>query len=465
MTDGAPQSVTDPSRDAGTASDAPAPPAASSAPTRPTAPQTSDDRGHRDLRVVILNQYYWPDVASTGHLLHELANDLARREVQVSVLTGRPSYGPRETWQPAPLRERTGGVDVARMITTRFSKDNILGRVLNSITFLAPLTLRVLLRPNRDEVFLYTTNPPYLGIIGALVSRLRKHPYVVLLHDSYPHIAVLIGKLGSGGLVERIWHRLNRSIYQRAEQTIVLCDRAKDLVCREYDVDPDTVHVIPNWADGTKLFPIDKAASPFAREHDLLDTFTVLYSGNLGLYYEFETILRAAELLKDEPFRLVLVGAGGKKEWIRREIERRGLTNTLLLPYQPFETLNQSLNACDASLVTIDRGVEGISFPSKLYSSLAVGKPILALSEASSELRDIVDRDRVGRWFELGDAEAVAAACRELMADPEGCREMGANARRLFEERYNLEAAGSAYARVLDLAAPASPASTGSAGA
>lgn len=464
MTDGPPQPVTDPTPDA-------------AAPVPAAPPPAEPD--HRDLRVVILNQYYWPDVASTGHLLHELANDLARREVAVSVLTGRPSYGPRETWQPAPLRERTGGVDVARMITTRFSKDNILGRVLNSITFLAPLTMRVLLRPNRDEVFLYTTNPPYLGIIGALVSRLRKHRYVVLLHDSYPHIAVLIGKLGSGGMVERIWHRLNRSIYQRAEQTIVLCDRAKDLVCREYDVDPGTVHVIPNWADGTKLFPIDKAKSPFAREHELLDVFTVLYSGNLGLYYEFETILKAAELLKDEPFRLVLVGAGGKKEWIRREIEQRGLSNTLLLPYQPFETLNQSLNACDASLVTIDRGVEGISFPSKLYSSLAVGKPILALSEDSSELRDIVDRDQVGRWFELGDAEGVAAACRELMADPERCRTMGANARRLFEQRYNLEAAGSAYARVLAMAAPdapdtpgapasareAAPASTGSAGA
>ncbi len=417
------------------------------------SPRTDNERA--ELRVVILNQYYWPDVASTGHLLHELANDLARRGVRVSVLTARPSYGPPETWQPAPRRERTGGVDVARMITTRFSKDNILGRVLNSITFLAPLTLRVLLRPDRDEVFLYTTNPPYLGIIGALVSRLRKHPYVVLLHDSYPHIAVLIGKLRHGGLVERLWHRLNRSIYHRAEQTIVLCDRAKDLVCREYDVDPSTVHVIPNWADGTKLFPIDKAESAFAREHGLVEPFTVMYSGNLGLYYEFETILRAAELLRDDPFRLVLVGAGGKKDWIRREIERRGLDNTLLLPYQPFETLNESLNACDASLVTIDRGVEGISFPSKLYSSLAVGKPILALSEATSELRDIVDRDRVGRWFELGDTEGVAAACRELMRDPEGCRVMGENARQLFEQRYNIEAAGAAYASVLRAAAPA----------
>lgn len=419
------------------------------------SPQSPEVPDGDDLRVVILNQYYWPDVASTGHLLHELAGDLAGRGVEVSVVTARPSYGPRETWQPVKLRDRSGGVDVTRMITTRFRKDNILGRILNSITFLAPLTLRVLFRRRRGEVFLYTTNPPYLGIIGALVSRLRRHSYVVLLHDSYPQIAVLIGKLRTGGILERLWHRLNRSIYNRAEQTIVLCDRAKDLVCDTYDVDPSTVHVIPNWADGSKLFPIEKADSPFARDNDLVEPFTVLYSGNLGLYYEFETILGAAEMLRDEPFRLVLVGSGGKKDWIAGEIERRGLQdNTLLLPYQPFETLNESLNACDASLVTIAHGVEGISFPSKLYSSLAVGKPILALSETRSELRTIVDEHHVGRWFELGDAQGVADAIRDMMRDTPACREMGRNARELFERRYTREAAGEAYAAVLRSAAP-----------
>ncbi|MHC5024712.1 MAG: hypothetical protein ACYTGG_12540, partial [Planctomycetota bacterium] len=103
-----------------------------------SSPPPSND----DLRVVILNQYYVPDVASTGHLLHELAEDLASRGVQVSVITSRPSYGPRETWQPCARREFTNGVDITRLITTRLSKDNLFGRMLNSVTFLASLTLR-----------------------------------------------------------------------------------------------------------------------------------------------------------------------------------------------------------------------------------------------------------------------------------------------------------------------------------
>lgn len=410
------------------------------------ADRTTEQPGQQ---VVILNQYYWPDVASTGHLLHELAEDLAKRGVQVRVITCRPSYGPRETWRPCPRREFTNGVDVTRMITTRFSKDNLAGRVINSITFLAPLMLRVLFRRSRGAVYLYTTNPPYLGVIGALVSVFRRHRYVVLLHDSYPQMAVWVGKIRAKGLIERVWHWLNRRIYARAEQTIVLCEAAKRLVCDEYGVDPDRVHVIPNWADGTKLFPKPKADLDFAREHGLVDTFTVLYSGNLGLYYEFETILAAADRLRDENFRLVLIGAGGKREWLASQIRKLDLPNVSLLPYQPFETLNDSLNSCDASLVTIDRGIEGISFPSKLYSSLAVGKPILALSEDGSELQDIVRKRKVGHWFEIGDVDGLVESIRDMMKNPERCAEEGRNARELFEQRYTIDASGQRYAEVM----------------
>ena len=420
----------------------------------PATDDASTPEATKPLRVVILNQYYAPDVASTGHLLHELAEDLARRGIAVSVLTSRPSYGPRETWQPCPRREFTNGVDVTRMITTRFSKDNLAGRMLNSLTFLAPLMARVLLRRRRGEVFLYTTNPPYLGIIGALVSMLRKHPYVVLLHDSYPHLAVWVGKIRARGLIERVWHRLNRIIYARARETIVLCDAARDLVCNEYGVEPDRVHVIPNWADGAKLHPIPKSESSIAREHGLVEPFTVLYSGNLGLYYEFETILDAAELHKDSNFRLVLTGSGGKRDWIAEQIRKRGLENTLLLPYQPFDRLNESLNACDASLVTIASGIEGISFPSKLYSSLAVGRPILALSEDPSDLKTIVEQERVGHWFRLGDAEGVARCIEHMMAHHQENEELGRNARALFERRFTIDASGTAYAGVLRRAAP-----------
>jgi len=409
------------------------------------------------VKVVILNQYYAPDVASTGHLLHELANDLALHGNEVQVITCRPSYGPPESWQPCPKRERTAeGVRVFRMRSTRFSKDRIVGRLINSVTFLVPLFLRVLLRKRRGEVFLYTTNPPYLGIVGTVVSFFRPHPYVLLLHDAYPQLAVWVGKIRKSGIIDRFWHFINGIMYRRARQTIVLCDAAKELVCNTYGVDPSLVHVIPNWADGEFLTPIEKKSSPFAVRNDLVEPFTVLYSGNLGLYYEFDTILNAATILRNENFKLVFIGAGGVRGHIEQQIKERQLDNTLLLPHQPFDTLNQSLNACDASLVTIAKGIEGISFPSKLYSSLAVGKPILAISERYSSLKSIIERNDAGRWIELGDPDGLVKAIRNMMQDAHGTSRMGKAARDLFNRDYTLQSSASKYSTVLSKASPES---------
>lgn len=404
--------------------------------------------------IVILNQYYVPDVASTGHLLHELAVTLAREGVNVSVLTARPSYGPPETWQPCPYREIINGVLIRRMWTTRLNKDRLSGRALNYLTFIGQLAMRVLLFSDPQKVYLYTTNPPFLGVIGGIVSLFRKHTYVMLLHDSYPHLAVWVGTIKKGGLIERVWHSANKLAYRRASQTIVLCQAAKKLVCDEYGIDPARVHVIPNWADKTKLQPVPKHETEFAKNNGVLNNFTALYSGNLGLYYEFETIVDACQALQGDAFKMIFVGSGGRKQWIADQIKARSLTNASMLPYQPFERLNDSLNACDANFVTIAKGIEGISFPSKLYSTLAVGKPILALSEPHSELRRIVEDNGVGLWFELGDTDGLVAGIRRLMAEPDTAAEMGHQARALFEREYTRKIAGHRYADVFRLADP-----------
>jgi glycosyltransferase involved in cell wall biosynthesis len=403
---------------------------------------------------VILNQYYVPDVASTGHLLAELAHEAAQCGRRVSVITSFPSYGPPETWQPCEGREVRDGVAVWRMKTTRFRKDSLVGRASNSVTFLVPLGIRMLLARSRGRIFMYTSNPPFLGIIGGVVSLFRRHDYIVLLHDSYPHLAVLVGKIRSGSLMERAWHSMNRLFYRRARQTIVLCDRAKDLVVREYGVSPDRVQVIHNWADPKVLRPIPKGDCAFARQHGYDQKFTLLYSGNLGLYYEFDTMLEAASRLRDDPgFRLVFVGAGGKKSYIERRVAELGLPNVDVHQYQPFESLNDSLNSCDASMVTIAKGVEGISFPSKFYSSLAVGKPVLALSEPGSELRRMVADSGSGLWSPIGDVDALLSNISAIRGDPTRAAAMGRAAREAMERHYTIHAATREYLRVVDLAA------------
>lgn len=408
----------------------------------------------RPTRVVILNQYYVPDVASTGHLLHELAVELANLGFEVEVLTGRPSYGPPDTWQDCPLKEVVDGVKIRRLKVARFDKNNLAGRAFNYLTFVVPMILSVLFTSRKDTVYLYTTNPPFLGAIGWFVSLFRRHHYVTLLHDAHPQLGVWVGTFKEGSLIERVWMALNRRKYKRTKEAIVLCSAAKKLVAETYPISPEHIHVIPNWADGEDLYPKKKKDSEIAQEQGFVDDFILLYSGNMGLYYDFETVLGAAKLLEGEPFKLVLVGGGGKKSQIEEHIKANNMTNVVMLPYQPFEKLNDSLNACDASLVTIAEGIEGISFPSKLYTSLAVGKAIVALSEDWSELREIVEGTECGIWSALGDSEGLAAKLRELIHDKEKTAAMGASARQVFDEGYTRQVCAAKYAEVLKLADP-----------
>jgi len=412
------------------------------------SPKTSDA-----AELVILNQYYHPDVASTGHLLHELAIETAKLNRRVSVVTCFPSYGPRATWVACAKEETVDGVRIHRMRTTRFSKDRLLGRLCNAFTFLGPLLVRQAFASNRNRVSMYTSNPTFLGLIGGIVNFVRRHRYIILLHDSYPHLAVRCGKIRSGGLTERIWHAVNRLMYQRASETIVLCEMAKELIVKQYGISPDRVHVIHNWADPNAIKPIPKDVTVFAKNEGLIQPFTLLYSGNLGLYYEFESLLDVAHRFRDDPnFQLVFIGAGGRRSWIVAEIARRSLKNVQMHAYQPFETLNDSLNACDISLVTIAKGIEGISFPSKLYSSLAVGKPVLAISESGSELRRLVEGAGAGVWHSLGDIDGIAASVRRLREDPALCARMGVAARASFDKNFTAIESTKRYLDVVDSA-------------
>jgi glycosyltransferase involved in cell wall biosynthesis len=408
-------------------------------------------------RVVLVNQYCVPDVASTGHLIHILAHELHQNHgFEVEVLTTQPSYGDKDSWTKLPAVMVEDGVTFKRVWVPRLSKNILAGRAIKDLTFLIQLGFRSVFGKQRGTVYVYTTAPPYGAFVGAIAKLLRRQTYCTLLYDSYPHLGVRVGTFKEGGLITRVWHWVNRRMYNGARRKIVLCKAASKLLQDNYSVDEREIVQIPNWADGDKIYPVDKSETDFAKSNDLVEPFTVLYSGNMGLYYEFETILKVAELLKDEPFRLVLVGGGGKKPWCEQQVAERNLTNTVVLPYQPFETLNDSLNACDASLVTIAEGIEGISFPSKLYTSLATGKAIIAVSEDQSELRDIVIDNDCGIWSALGDAEGLCEQIRAMMNDPDRTKTMGDNARTLFERDYTRQTCAAQYASVIREAGEAS---------
>jgi glycosyltransferase involved in cell wall biosynthesis len=223
----------------------------------------------------------------------------------------------------------------------------------------------------------------------------------------------------------------------------------KDRVVAKCPEIKDKISVIHNWADPNQIVPIAKHQNWFAKAFNLVDTFTVLYSGNMGRCHDMETILAAAKLLKDQPIQFVFIGNGAKREGFRAQASQLGLHNCQFLPYQDKQNLPYSLTACDLSLVSVSPGMEGLVAPSKLYAALAAGRPLAIICEPHSYLRAMLQESGCGEAFSNGDAEGLAAFIRRLAADSPLTKQMGQAGRRYLQSNFTPDLIAQQYSQVL----------------
>jgi glycosyltransferase involved in cell wall biosynthesis len=286
---------------------------------------------------------------------------------------------------------------------------------------------------------LLTTAPPFLPVVGYLLSRVCRIRYVCLLYDLYPDIATELGVITKRHWITKLWNHLNCLTWKNAAAIIVLSDTMKERILNKQPGIEHKITTIPSWADPRQIVPLPKQDNWFAREHDLVEPFTVLYSGNMGRCHDMETLFDAIILLRDSSIRFVFIGSGDKrKQFIARTVEL-GLTNCVFLPYQSRENLPFSLTACDVSIVSISEGMEGLVAPSKLYSALASGRPIVSICEAHSYLNDIFAQANCGTTVRNGDSAGLAAYLERLSQDPQLTRQLGESGRQYCLKNYTPE--------------------------
>ena len=396
-------------------------------------------------RIRILSQYFHPDIATTGQLLTELAAGLVESGFEVDVITAMPTY---DASIPAPRRETFRSIRIARLPSTRLSKNTTLGKVLNSFTILCSMAFRLLFERNTAPLCI-VSNPPFLPVVGVLLRRFRAVPFVVIIHDVYPDIAVELGYLSAGGVIRRMWDFLNRLVLRSASQVVVLGNSMNEVVrekLRDAGASPEKVVVIHNWADGDFIRPLSRADNPFRKKHGLDDRFIVMYSGNLGLFHDLECLIESARLLRETNCLFLFIGDGGQKPRLEAMSRDAALSNVIFLPYQPRSILPASLTAADLSIVTLERGIEGLAMPSKLYTILASGTPVQAFCDEKSDVSDIIREADCGFALRQGDAEGVVRNIRYLMNRPEEVDRLGRNGRRYFEGRFTFRHALERYA-------------------
>ena len=350
-----------------------------------------------------------------------LADTLGQRH-QVTVLAGRPSYNPTKRHQWYLFRKMIkGGVVIERVGSTAYSRQRMRGRLSNYLSYLGLAVQRALTID--ADIVISMTDPPVAGIAGALISSLRRKPFLYSIQDLHPDMALAAGLLKSGLLVNT-WERLHRWTLRRARRIVVLGEDMRDRVIAK-GVEPERITVVRHGSTLQEAFI--SPDHPIAQKIRCGFPFVVLHAGNLGFYGAWETLIEAARLLNQEGVGFIFVGNGSAKPFI--EALASSCSQVRFLPFSPTGDVPYVLAAGDIHVVTVRRGLEGMVVPSKLYPILAAGRPVLAVAPEESDIARIVSRSGCGLVADPDDVYSVLAAIRNFLQDREELDKMSERAR------------------------------------
>ncbi|MFA6548427.1 MAG: glycosyltransferase family 4 protein, partial [Candidatus Margulisiibacteriota bacterium] len=311
----------------------------------------------------IINQSYFPDIDATGQMMTDLAEDLVKNGLQVTVITG-------QNQKSSPKQEQHNGVNIFRVPVARLNKKVLLYRYLNYISLFPSILTKALFMPKPDYIFI-VSSPPFMFLLGWLLKIVKGSKLIFNVQDLYPDIAIKLRLLRNSLLINPIKWLILQS-YKRADKLICVGEKMQDLLIKR-GVPVKDLAVIHNWADSQLLYPIARADNYFINQAGLAGKFIIQYSGNFGMVHEIDTILQAALTLASNPdIRFLFIGGGVQSDKISLFIKDNNLSNITRLPFQPRKELNLSLNACDVAIVSIKDGFEGTIVPSKLFGIMAV---------------------------------------------------------------------------------------------
>jgi glycosyltransferase involved in cell wall biosynthesis len=411
-------------------------------------------------KIIFLNRYFYPDHSATSQMLSDLAFWLARSGTEVHVVTSRQLYD-----QPAaelPTEERVNGVVVHRVLASRSGRHTLPRRLLDYLTFYFTASRQLYALTRKGDTVVAKTDPPMISVFASAVAKLRGARLINWVQDLFPEVGAALGIKLLAGSSGKLLTRLRNASLRSAVRNVVLGDEMARTV-EGQGVAPGRIAVIHNWSDGDTIHPLPAADNPLRQVWGLEGRFVVGYSGNLGRAHEYETILGAAERMRDDPEVVFLfIGGGAGRDRMQREVVARGLQNVQFRPYQPRDQLRLSLTLPDVHLVVLRPEVEGLIVPSKFYGVAAAGRPTLFIGAPKGEIARVVRESDAGEVVAPGDADGLVRVLRRLQQDEAARELMGRNARRVFDERFRSSLALAAWDQVLGFRSPTAVPPSGS---
>lgn len=408
------------------------------------------------MRLTIINQFYKPDLAPTGHLAASLAEHRALRGDVVSVVT---SIGGYVDSSPGASGKASANPRLIRLWTPRLGKSRALARIIDYASFYIQAALRVLLLPPQDMIVSLTT-PPFVAWVGALHKAI--HPATRLLlwnMDSYPEVLERTGVIPAGSLLARMLRRLNSTLFKRLDYLICLDDAMCAMLSNHYLRETSSLPsaVIPNW-EPWEQFSDELSAGEWSNS-DSLETenrFVVLYLGNAGFGHRFDTLLEAAVCMRDEPVTFLFVGGGKKWGLLTKQKEQLDLENVRLHPYVAKANTPAVMALADCALITLNESALGLISPSKLHSNLAMSLPIIYIGPQGGNVDTAIKRFNCGVSLRHGEVDNLVKFIKTLRSDEGLFTKYQRNARRAYVEAYNDRVTLPQFDEIIDSLSPPS---------
>ncbi len=407
------------------------------------------------MRIVILNEFFYPDVmGGTPKLLSEAArvfHDVHGDDV--TVVTTQNSYrdetvrfSPEEVWD---------GIRIVRISAPHWTSRSTPQRLLGNLVFTRRASRRM--RDLKPDVVFVSTAPATLPMAAQALRNVKGVPYVYVVYDLDPDRAIALGVVKASSVPAKILGKHQRRWLHGASKVVAIGRCMKAHLVRAYGLPESQVEVVEVGADAQTVQPLSKQTQ-FRAKHHLEDRFLLVYTGNFGKYHDFDSLLDAAKQLKDlaPEVSMVWVGRGAKKAHIQARIAAEEITNVHLFDFVPEEEYADLLASADVCLVTLEAGMEGLCVPSKFYSILASGRPTLATMRPESEIAYTLEEAHCGVRVDLNSPDAIVTALLKLRSDREALDRMGQNARSVFDSKYTNEIVASRLRMILERASAAS---------
>ena len=395
--------------------------------------------------LLIYAHYYYPDVASTGQILTELAEGL-KDSFHITVICTVPSYTGkinRYYKQHKYYHENRNGVNVLRIRVPEFRKSFAPSRIYNIASYFLSAIAATFRVENQDYVFTISQPPILGGMLGLIGKKIKHAKFIYNIQDFNPE-QVMAVSFTKNKFILNLMMFLDKYSCKKADKVVVvgrdMIETLKNRFSRkDAAVMPKTCY-INNWINEKEIVPLsreDASVRAFKKRLGIEDKFVIMYSGNIGLYYDLPNILRViAKFKAEQDVAFLFVGEGSVLEQLEHYKEKKQLTNVYFAPYQDKKNLVYSLNAGDVHFVVNAKGIKGVSVPSKLYGVMAAAKPVFGILEEGSEARLIIEESGCGISVNPGDYPKIQALIRRFidMKDDKILDEMGQKGRAYLTE-------------------------------